>query len=170
LTLESRSSKLRRQLLCAFAGVHHRAERADHRQNAGDVALVEHMNGDAGARQLCGDLGLQIGEAQHKVRIECEDLRHIGRDERGHPRLFAPHLRRPHRIAGNADDAILFAEQIQRLHGLFREADDPAWREVAHDVDMPVNKELVTACRCVVKFHQARMMMGKTDCRELRPA
>jgi hypothetical protein len=77
LTLESRSSNCR-QLICAFAGVHHRAERADHRQNAGDVALVEYMNGDAGARQVCGDLGLQIGEAQHKVRIECEDLRHIG--------------------------------------------------------------------------------------------
>jgi hypothetical protein len=41
-------------------------------------------------------------------------------------------LRRPHRIAGDADDSILLAELIQRLYGLFGKADDPAGRELAH--------------------------------------
>jgi hypothetical protein len=41
-------------------------------------------------------------------------------------------LRRPHRVAGNADDPVLLAEQIRRLHGFFGKADDPAGRELAH--------------------------------------
>ena len=46
------------------------------------------------------------------------------RDERRHPRLLPPHPLRPHRIARHADDAPLLAEQIQRLHRLFGQADD----------------------------------------------
>ena len=61
-----------------------------------------------------------------------EDLRNVRRDEGRHPRLLAPDPRRPHRIAGDADDAVLLAEQIQRLDGLFGETDDPAGRELAH--------------------------------------
>ena len=72
-------------------------------------------------------------ECQHQVGLEREDLWDIGGDERGHPRLFPAHLRRPHRIAGDADDAILLAEQIQRFDGFFGKADDSAGRELAHD-------------------------------------
>ena len=43
-----------------------------------------------------------------------------------------PDLRRPHGIAGNADDPALLAEQIQRLHGFLGETDDPEGRELAH--------------------------------------
>ena len=53
------------------------------------------------------------------------------RDEGRHPRLLAPHPRRPHRIARHADDAALLAEQIERLHGLFGQADDSLGREHA---------------------------------------
>jgi hypothetical protein len=35
-------------------------------------------------------------------------------------------------LTGNADDPVLLAEQIRRLHGFFGEADDPAGRELAH--------------------------------------
>jgi hypothetical protein len=47
---------------------------------------------------------------------------------RSAPRDRAAGLRRPHR----ADDPVLLAEQIQRFHGFFGEADDPAGRELAH--------------------------------------
>jgi len=42
------------------------------------------------------------------------------------------HLRRPDGVAGDADDAAILAEEIKRLDGFFREADDPAGRELAH--------------------------------------
>jgi hypothetical protein len=39
----------------------------------------------------------------------------------------------------------LLAEQIQRLDGLFGQADDPAGRELAHTDDMPNCARHVTA-------------------------
>ena len=108
-------------------------ERADHRQNAGDVALIEDVDRNAGAHQIGDDAGLQVGEGEHEVGLERKDLWNVRRDEGGDPRLLAPDLRRPHGIAGDADDAVLLTEQIQRLDGLFGQADDPAGRELAHD-------------------------------------
>ena len=105
-----------------------RAERADHVENARDVALVEGMHGDIGADQLGRDVGLQIGKGEHQVGLEREDFRHVGGDEGGDARLLPPHLRRPHRIAGDADDAAVLAEQIERLDGLFRQANDSLGR------------------------------------------
>jgi len=40
-------------------------------------------------------------------------------------------LRRAHRIAGDADDAVLLAEQVQRFDGLFRQANDACRRELS---------------------------------------
>ena len=140
-----RCSKLARELLGALGGADHRAERADHRENAGDVALVEDVDGDAGADQIGDDVGLQVGEGQHEIGLERQNLRNVRGDEGGDPRLLAAHLRRPHRIAGDADDAVLLAEQIQRLDGLFGQADDPAGRELAHGDDMPNSERHVTA-------------------------
>ena len=71
-----------------------------------------------------GDVGLQIGERQHQIGIERENLWHIRGDEGRHPRLLAPHPRRPHRIARHAGDAVFLAEEIERLHGLLGQADD----------------------------------------------
>src|SRR3981189_82065 len=51
------------------------------------------------------------------------------RDEGAAPRLLAPRLRRAHDIAGNSDDAVLLAEQVQGLDGLLGQTDDPARRE-----------------------------------------
>ena len=108
------------------------AERADHRQNSRDVALVEDVDGDAGTDEISDDIGLQVGEGEHQIRLQRQDLWNVGGDEGRYPRLLAADLWRPHRIAGDTDDAILLAEQIERLHGLFGEADDPAGRELAH--------------------------------------
>src|SRR5262249_5397978 len=106
-----------------------RAERADHVENAGDVAMVEGMDRDVAADQLGGDLGLQVGEGEHEVGLEREDFLKVGGDERRHPRLLLAHPRRPHRVARHADDAPLLAEEIKRLHGLFGEADDALGRK-----------------------------------------
>jgi hypothetical protein len=46
-----------------------------------------------------------------------------------HAWLFAASLWWTHDIAGDPYDAILLAEQVQRLDGLFSEADNSAWRE-----------------------------------------
>lgn len=113
-------------------GADERAERADHRQDAGNVALVEHVNRDADPGQFRGDFRLEVGEAEDEIGFETQDFGNVGRDERGHARFFPPHLRRPNRIARDADDAALFTEQIESLYGLFGEADDTLRGKVAH--------------------------------------
>jgi len=94
------------------------------------------MDGDARAHQFSGDVGLQIGEAEHEIRRKRQDLGDVSRDERRDPLLLASNLRRPYCITGDADDAILLAEQIQRLHGFLGEADDAAGREVLHGLSI----------------------------------
>ena len=74
------------------------ADGADHRENASDIALIESMDGNACADQLCRDLRLEIGEGEDEVRLERADLRNIGRGEGRNARLLAPDLRRPHGI------------------------------------------------------------------------
>ena len=69
------------------------------------------------------EVGLQIGEREHEVRLERLDLVELRVDERRDLRLL-PRFRRPHRVAGHADDAIALAEQVQRLGRLFGQADD----------------------------------------------
>ncbi len=109
------------------------AERADHGENAGHVALVEGVHGNAGADQLRDDVGLQVGEGEHQVRLERQDLGNVGRGEGGDARLLAAHARGPHAIARDAGDAMLLAEEVERLDRLFGEADDPRWRELAQE-------------------------------------
>ena len=121
------------ELVGALCRIDQCADGSDHRQNAGDVALVEDVDGDAGANQIGDDIGLQVGEGQHQVRLQRQDLWNIGRDKRRYPRLLAPNPWRSHRVAGDADDAVLFAEQIQRLDGFLGETHDSARRELAHD-------------------------------------
>ena len=50
-----------------------RAQAADHRQDAGDVALIEDMDGDAGADQIGDDLSLQVREGKNSIRLKGED-------------------------------------------------------------------------------------------------
>ncbi len=89
------------------------------------------MDRDAAPDQLGDDVGLQVGEGQDQVGLERQDLVEVRGNERGDPRLFPSHPRRAHRIARHADDAAILAEEIQRLHGLFRQANDALGRKHA---------------------------------------
>ena len=51
-----------------------RAERADHVEDAGDVALIEGVHRDIAADQLGDDVGLQVGEGEHQVGFERENF------------------------------------------------------------------------------------------------
>ena len=66
--------------------------------------------GDAAPDELGGDVGLQIREGQHEIGLERLDLVEARVDERRDLRLL-PRFRRPHGVAGDADDAIALAEQ-----------------------------------------------------------
>src|SRR5262249_33092559 len=66
---------------------------------------------------------------ENEARLEREDFLKVGGEERRHPRLLAAPPRRPHCVARHAYDAPLLAEEIERLHGLFGEADDSLGRE-----------------------------------------
>jgi hypothetical protein len=81
------------------------------------------------ANEIRGNVGLEIGERQDKIRPQGEDLVDVRRREGAHAWLLAAGLWWPHNIAGNADDVVLLAQQIQRLDGLFGEADNSARRE-----------------------------------------
>ena len=63
------------------------AEDADHLQDLGDAALVEHHHRVAALDQLGGDVGLQVGEAEDQVGLERLDLVVTRVDERRHARL-----------------------------------------------------------------------------------
>jgi len=94
---------------------HHRPDHRDGLQDGGDAALVEHVHRHAGADQLAGDVGLQVRETQHQVGFERQDLVDLG-GEKG--------------VTRDADDAVLLAQQVEDLGGLFGQADDAARVEV----------------------------------------
>ena len=81
--------KVPREFIRALRRTDNGAQRADHRKNAGDVALVEDMDGDARANQIGDDAGLEVGEGQHQIGLERENFRDVRGDERGNPRLLA---------------------------------------------------------------------------------
>ena len=98
-------------------------EHADHLQDLGDAALIEGEDRVAALDEVVGDVGLQIGEREDEVRLQRLDLLVARVQERRDLRLLT-RLRRTHGVAGDADDTIALAEQIQRLGGFFGEADD----------------------------------------------
>src|SRR5262249_17824536 len=99
------------------------AEHADHLQDFGDAALVEGHHRVAAADQLADDVRLQIGEGEDEVRAQRRDLVEVRVDEGGHARLL-PRFRRPHGVAGDADDAMTLAEQVERFGRFLGQADD----------------------------------------------
>src|SRR4029450_2272013 len=102
------------------------ADNADHLQNLGDAPLVEGVDGVAAPNQLAGDVGLEVGEREHEIRLQRLDLVESGIDEGRDLRLL-PGFGRAAGIARDADHTIPFAEQIQRLGRLLRQADDAGW-------------------------------------------
>jgi hypothetical protein len=85
---------------------------------------------NACAYKLCRDRRLEIGKGENEVRLERKDLRNVGRSEGRNARFLTPNLRRPHRIPGYPDDAVLLTEKVERFDRLLRQADDPGgWKK-----------------------------------------
>src|SRR6185437_9993752 len=102
----------------------HPAQRADHAEDLRDAPLVEKMYLQSRARELRGDVRLQVGEAEDEIRLQGLDAIDLRAGERRDARLLLARARRPYREAGDPDDAMLFTKQIQRLGCLLGEADD----------------------------------------------
>ena len=113
----------RGQVLRGVLPADERADGPDHAQDFREAPLVERHHRVSPPNQLGGDVRLQIGEGENQVRLQRLDLVEAGVDERRHLGL-APGLRRTHGVARDPDDAVPFAEQIQRLGGFLGEADD----------------------------------------------
>src|SRR5260370_36270696 len=75
--------------------------------------------------------GLRGGEAEDRSGRERQDLADAREKEGGAPPLFPAHPRRTHRVTRYADDAGVLAEEIERLHGLFGQANDALGRKHA---------------------------------------
>ena len=101
-----------------------RADDADHLQDLGNAALVEHHHGVAALDQFGGDVALEVRETENEVGFERLDLLVARVRERRDARLLAC-FRRAHRVARDPGDAVAFTEQVQRLGGLLGQADDP---------------------------------------------
>ena len=84
------------------------------------------------AEQFGRDLGLQVREGEHEVGGEREDLGDIGRGEGRDARLFLAHTRRADGIARHADDAVLFAQQVECFYRFLGQTDNALWRKPAH--------------------------------------
>ena len=95
-----------RQRVGSIAALDQRPKGADHREDAGHVALVEQTDGEAGAGEILDDPGLEIGESKDQVGRKRPDPRRVGRGERRDPRLLAPDPRWPDDTARNADDPV----------------------------------------------------------------
>ncbi len=77
------------------------------------------------------DVGLKIGEAEDQIGLQAEDFWNVGRGEGRDASFVAAGFGRSHAIARDADDAILFAEQVQGLDGFFGQADDALrWKQL----------------------------------------
>ena len=111
------------QRVCLLGDADNAAQHADHLQDLLDAALVEGEDRVAALDQIVGDLRLQIREREYEIGIERLDLLVACVQERRHLGLL-PRLGRTHGVTGDADDAVAFAEQVQRLGGFFGEADD----------------------------------------------
>src|SRR5215469_7269602 len=105
-------------------GTDESAERADHVENSGNISLIEGMHANPGADEGRDDLGLQIGKAENEIGLEREYFWNVGGDEGRDARLLFARLRRPDGVAGNADDTVLLAQQIERLGRFLSEAYD----------------------------------------------
>jgi hypothetical protein len=92
---------------------------------------------DAATDERGGDVGLDVGKADHQVRFQPLDLVHLRTGERRHLRLLLARLRRSHGEAGDADDAVLFTEQVQRFGAFFGQADDALRKRITHVAMVP---------------------------------
>ncbi len=100
------------------------AQGADHGEDAGEVTLVEQVDGEAGAGEIGDDRALDVGEREHQIRFQRGDLPDVRRCEGRDARFFATHLGRADGIARDADDAVLLAEEVEGFYGLLGQADD----------------------------------------------
>src|SRR5207302_5499170 len=95
-----------------------------------------------------GNVGLEIGERQDKIGLQGEDLVDVRRREGAHARFLTASLWWPRNIAGDGEDAVLLTQQIQRLDGLFGEADNSVRREhqtLAYSISQTTAYQLLKA-------------------------
>jgi hypothetical protein len=107
------------------------AEGADHSEDARYIALVENVNGKSCAREVSSDRCLKVREGENQIGLQRDDLRDVGRGE-GQDLVSRADLGRPNGISGDADDAVLLAEEIEGLDRFFRMANETARRISAH--------------------------------------
>lgn len=89
--------------------------------------LVGHEHSDAGADESGRDVGLEVGEAEDKVRLQGEDAVDVGGLERGDLGFLAG-FGWAHRIAADAYDTVASADGKGDFGGFGGKADDAAGR------------------------------------------
>ena len=112
------------------------------------------MHLDPSPDQPGGNVGLQVREGQHKIRVQRLDLLQISTGERPHPRLFAPHAGGADGIAGDPDNPVVLAKKIQRLDSFFGETNDPVKAHVLALLARSASRQ--TTQPCAARVRQSR--------------
>ena len=105
-----------------------------------------------------GDVGLQVGKAEHAIRFQRQDLVDLGAEERTDARLFFARPAGSHGVTRNAHNAMLLPEHIQPLGGFFGQADDALW---AHELKINSNASRKSASQRVITVNRRVISIGQ---------
>jgi hypothetical protein len=124
--------ELSRVTLAALPRADHGAEAAHIGEDARHRAMVADPHLDAAFDERLCDIGLDVGEADHKIRFEANDVIDPGAGEGRYFGLFSPRSCGSHGESGNAHDAIGFADGVEHFGRFLGQANNALGKGVGH--------------------------------------
>jgi hypothetical protein len=124
-----RLSEASDELVGPITRVRHCPDYPYHIKDLSDASLIKGMDIKPPANEIRGNVRLEIRERQDEVGLQGQNLVDVRRREGTPAQLLTASPWRRNNIARDPGDAVLLAEQIQRLDGLFGEADNSAGRK-----------------------------------------
>jgi len=98
-------------------------------RTGGAGSLIKGMDVEPPANEIGNDICWRSENVRTRSGFRARILSMLAEVKAPHARLLAAGLRWAHDVTGDAGNAVLLAEQVQRLDGFFGEADNSARRE-----------------------------------------
>jgi len=111
--------------LALFRDTDDAGEHENHVQDFFDAALIKSEYGDAARDELAHDIGLKVRKSEDQIGLDRHDFFEFRGDEGGDFR-FPARLGWTRGVTGDADDAVLLAQQVEGLSGFLGETGDAA--------------------------------------------
>ena len=116
---------------------HQAGDQAHRVENLRHAALVGDEHVQPGPDELVGQRGLHVREADHQVGLQRHDAVDLAVQEGADPGLLVARPARPHGVAADAHDAVIFTQQVEPLGGLLGQADDALGAGAVHSCIVP---------------------------------